>query len=163
MSRGGAAAAAAGALVAAVAGLAQLALLFADWFTVAPTGPTGPTGSSALTAPATADGGGILNLLNTYDTGAAGASGWDVLGAPAMTPLLATVGLGLLLPVVRRVGYAAAALGVVTVVILVLRVVSLGGDAAGARVTVELPAYLGVICAAAIAAGAWAARPVRGT
>jgi hypothetical protein len=158
MSRRGAAAA--GALVAAVAGLAQLALLFADWFTVA---PTGATGSSALTAPATADDGGILNLLNTYDTGTAGASGWDVLGAPAMTPLLATVGLGLLLPVVRRVGYAAAALGVVTVVILVLRVVSLGGDAAGARVTVELPAYLGVVCAAAIAAGAWAARPVRGT
>jgi hypothetical protein len=144
----------AGAVVAAVAGVAQLALLFADWFTVSASWVPVPSAASD-------DGGGVLNLLNTYATG--GASGWDVLGAVAMTPLLATVAVALVLPVSRRVAYAAVALGAVTVVILALRIVALGDDAAAARVTVELPAYLGVACAAAIAAGAWAARPIPGT
>jgi hypothetical protein len=146
----------AGAVVAAAAGLAQLALLFADWFTVAASGP--PPASLVREL----GGGGILNLLNTY-SGGGRASGWDALSAVAITPLLATAALALVLPVSRRVAYAAAALGAVTVVILGLRVAALGDDTPGTRVTVELPAYLCVACAAAIVAGAWAARPGRST
>jgi hypothetical protein len=147
----------AGVAVAVPAAIALVAVLFAGWFTVRATGPQATNGGDLES------GGGILNLLNTYDPRAVHATGWDVLGGLALTPLLAAFAVALVLPLTRRVALAAALLGTVTVVVLALRVHALGDDPRGARVTVEAPAYLAVACAAALAAGAWAARPGRGT
>ena len=51
-----------------------------------------------------------------------------------------------------------AILGAVIFLVLLIRVATLGDNAAGpAQVTVQLPAYLGLLCAALIPAGAWKA------
>jgi hypothetical protein len=47
-----------------------------------------PRGGAAVAALA-----GILNLLNTYASSAVHATGWDVLGGLALTPLLAAFAL----------------------------------------------------------------------
>jgi uncharacterized membrane protein len=136
-----------------LAGLASaglLALLFANWFS-ADLHPLGRLPSSTTT-------------FDLHQTGWA-SLGWLLV---ALLVIVALGGLSIAYMTLRRtspawpVGAAVLtiALGAVTVLILLVRVLTqpgLGEDLSNGLVLVEAPAYLGLLCTALIPVGAWLA------
>jgi hypothetical protein len=134
----------AGELTALAGSTGLLILLFFDWF--------------GLDAP------GLGARPHTIALG--GLSGWSTLGWLMDVLLCISIAGGFVIAymTLRRsspawpVGAAVLTsfVGAAAFLVLVVRVVTLGDNAGGgAEVTVALPAYLGLVCAALIPAGAW--------
>jgi hypothetical protein len=137
----------AGEWVAAIGSVGLLVVLFLDWFGVAHGRRTGWSGYAPL-------------ALHT--------SGWTSLGWFMVTllALLILGGLSMTYMTMRRISPAlplvtsgvTASAGALVFVILAVRVATqpgLGAGLSNAMVSVRLPAYLGLLLAAMIVAGAW--------
>jgi ABC-type transport system involved in cytochrome c biogenesis permease subunit len=137
-------------------------VLFLDWF-----GVDLPSRAELEPQPAA---GGIHNLLNTFDMAAVHHAGWTTLGwfLDALLVLSIAGGVALSYMTLRRatpawpVGASILTVVVAAIAFLVLltRVLTQPGLGPGLPndvVTVQLPAYLGLLFAALIPVGAWMA------
>jgi hypothetical protein len=140
----------AGEWVAALGAVGLLVLLFLNWLDV-----------SFHTAPE--DLGGVANLVDVRYGGS--LTGWGTLGWFMDVLLCVSIvgGLSLSYMTVKRtspawpVGAGVLTVGVASAVfvILVVRLLSLAGDEGPIAVNVQLPAYLGLLCALLIPVGAF--------